>query len=76
MSTVKELQRELEKLKSIERLKQAELDRYKEQNEKQRKKLKEMEDQYEQMVEKTHTLKKEKGNLESQMLFEGGRGNG
>ena len=34
-------------------------------SEKQKKKIKDLEEEYEQMVEKNHALKKEKANLES-----------
>src|SRR3569833_3294998 len=63
------LQRVFEMMKSVEKIRQAELDRFKESNAQLKKKVKDMEEENEVLVEKNHALKKEKANLENDLLF-------
>jgi predicted RNase H-like nuclease (RuvC/YqgF family) len=72
---VRDLQRELERFKSLEKVKSAEIERHKETIDKQKKKFKEIESENEELHEKIHTLKQEKAELERQLLFQGSSSN-
>lgn len=76
VNKMKELNREIERLKSSEKIKQTEIDMLKEKLDKTKKKLSDIENEQEEMIEKNHALKKEKASLENQLLFGSGNGAG
>ncbi len=73
---LKETERELEKLLGLDKVRQADLERYKSTTEQQKKKIKELENQHEQMIEKYHNLKKEQAELENAIMFKDNGENG
>ena len=58
----------------MDKVKQQELDRFKEVTEKQKRKIKDLEEENENLLEKNHTLKKEKAELERGLLMGNDKG--
>ena len=75
VSKLKEVQRDLERLQTFDKVRQAEMQRLKETYEKLKKKTKEVEDENEELHEKVHQLKKDKSEAENQLLLIQGGGN-